>query len=101
LVAACMAYHRAPRPAAVYNMGGGRHANCSMLEAIEACERIAGRGLDWELSNEARIGDHRWWISDLTEFEADYPGWKLRYGIDGILQGMHDQNIERWTRAAA
>ena len=36
LVAACMAYHRAPRPAAVYNLGGGRHCHCSMLEAIEA-----------------------------------------------------------------
>jgi CDP-paratose 2-epimerase len=100
-VAAFLAFHSDPKPAAVYNVGGGRFSNCSMLEAIEACERIAGRELDWELSNEARIGDHRWWISDLTEFEADYPGWKLRYGIDGILQEMHDQNIERWTRAAA
>jgi CDP-paratose 2-epimerase len=82
-------------------MGGGRHCNCSMLEAIEACERIAGAELRWELSERARIGDHRWWISDLSEFQADYPDWSLRYGIEEILQEMYEQNAERWTGAAA
>jgi CDP-paratose 2-epimerase len=101
LVAAFMAYHRDPKPAAVYNIGGGRSSNCSMLEAIEACERIAGRKLDWELGDDARIGDHRWWISDVSQFEADYPDWSLRHGIDDILREMHEQNVERWTGAAA
>ncbi len=101
LVAAFLAYQRDPKPAAVYNMGGGRFSHCSMLEAIEACQRIAGRELDWELSDENRIGDHRWWISDLALFEADYPDWSLRYGIDEILQEMYEQNVERWTGAAA
>jgi CDP-paratose 2-epimerase len=93
-------FHRAPRVAAVYNIGGGRESNCSMLEAIAACERIAGRALQWELSDENRIGDHRWWISDLSEFQADYPGWELRYGIDQILEEIHEENVERWTAAA-
>ena len=44
LVAAFVAFHRAPRSAAVYNIGGGRQCNCSMLEAIDLCERVAGRG---------------------------------------------------------
>ena len=101
LVSAFMTFHAGPKPAAVYNVGGGRFSNCSMLEAIEACERIAGRELEWELSGENRIGDHRWWISDLSEFEGDYPGWELRYGIDEILQEMYEQNVERWTGAAA
>jgi CDP-paratose 2-epimerase len=101
LVAACMAYHGDPRPAAVYNMGGGRHSNCSMLEAIEACERISGRGLEWELSDRARIGDHRWWISDVGEFTADYPDWELSYDVDSILAEIHDANAERWSGARA
>jgi CDP-paratose 2-epimerase len=101
LVAAFMAFQRQPRTAAVYNIGGGRYSNCSMLEAIEACERIAGRELEWKLSDDARIGDHRWWISDLSEFEADHEGWKLRYGIEEILEEMFEQNVERWTGAAA
>ena len=38
--------------------------------------RSPGRELDYTLSDEARIGDHRWWISDLAGFQADYPGWR-------------------------
>lgn len=101
LVEATLAFHRAPRAAAVYNIGGGRHSNCSMLEAIAACERIAGRELDWEQSDEARIGDHRWWISDLAEFGRDYPDWQQRHDIDSILREIHDANAERWVGAAA
>jgi CDP-paratose 2-epimerase len=101
LIAAFDAFRRAPRTAAVYNIGGGRFSNCSMLEAIDACERIAGRELSWEMGEEPRIGDHRWWISDLAPFQADYPGWKLRYGVEDILQEMYEQNLERWTVSAA
>lgn len=100
LIAAFAAFHESPRPAAVYNIGGGRRSNCSMLEAIEACERIAGRELSWEMGEEPRIGDHRWWISDLAPFEADYPQWRLRYGIEEILAEMHEQNADRWMAPA-
>ncbi len=77
LVRAFAAFHASPRPAAVYNIGGGRESNCSMLEAIALCEQIAGRELDWQLDPSRRIGDHRWWISDLGEFRRDYPDWQL------------------------
>jgi CDP-paratose 2-epimerase len=97
LIAAFAAFRARPRLAAVYNIGGGRFSNCSMLEAIEACERIAGRELAWELGEEPRIGDHRWWISDLAPFQADYPDWAPRYGIEEILAEMHEHNVERWT----
>jgi len=89
VVAAFEAFHRSPRPAAVYNLGGGRESNCSMLEAIAACERIAGRRLNWSLDESARIGDHRWWISDLDAFSADHPGWRLTRGIEDILNEIH------------
>lgn len=101
LIAAFDAFHSAPRPAAVYNVGGGRFSNCSMLEAIEICERVAGRELSWQMGEEPRIGDHRWWISDLEPFERDYPDWKLRYGVEDILRQMHEQNAERWTATPA
>jgi CDP-paratose 2-epimerase len=97
LVRAFHAFHRAPREAAVYNIGGGRHSNCSMLEAIELCERIAGRPLQWTLSDHARTGDHRWWISDLSEFTADYPDWSQEYDLEGLLREIHDHNAERWS----
>jgi len=97
LVRAFAEFHGAPRVAAVYNMGGGRAINCSMLEAIELCERIAGRSLDWSLSDDARVGDHRWWISDLAEFQADYPAWSPKVGVQEILTEIYEENVEVWT----
>jgi CDP-paratose 2-epimerase len=97
LVAAFEAFHRAPRPGgAVYNIGGGRFSNCSMLEAIELCQRISGRELDWTLSEHNRIGDHRWWISDVRPFAHDFPGWELTHDLESILRELHDENAERW-----
>jgi CDP-paratose 2-epimerase len=90
------AFHADPRPAAVYNLGGGRASNCSMLEAIALCEEIAGRDLRWTLSDQARIGDHRWWISDLEAFETDYPDWSVEHDVESILREIHDRNAERW-----
>jgi CDP-paratose 2-epimerase len=100
LVSAFEAFHRAPRAAAVYNIGGGRFSNCSMLEAITLCEAISGRTLSWTLSDQARIGDHRWWISDLDQFQADYPDWTIEYDVPTILREIHDANVERWVATA-
>ena len=93
LVSAFMEFQNKPGTAAVYNIGGGRHSNCSMLEAIEACQRIAGRQLDWTMSEENRIGDHLWWISDLEPFEKDYSDWQQRYGIEEILLEIYEYNV--------
>jgi CDP-paratose 2-epimerase len=93
-------FHKAPRSAAVYNLGGGRASNVSMLEAIAKCQEIAGRELDYTLSDEARIGDHQWYVSDFSDFERDYPAWSLTHGIDDVLRDIHESNVERWTAVA-
>jgi CDP-paratose 2-epimerase len=90
-------FHKNSRVAAVYNLGGGRESNCSMLEAIELCQEIAGRELEWTLSDQARMGDHRWWISDLAAFQADYPGWEIEYDVEGMLKEIYERNVEHWT----
>ncbi|MDD5350702.1 MAG: NAD-dependent epimerase/dehydratase family protein [Chthoniobacteraceae bacterium] len=90
LITAFWHFFNAPRSGEVYNMGGGRHSNCSMLEAIAACEEISGRKLDWTYDEENRIGDHIWWISDVAKFQAHYPGWSYRYGIREILTEIHE-----------
>jgi CDP-paratose 2-epimerase len=100
LVAAFAAFHGSPKAGAVYNIGGGRASNCSMIEAIVLCERISGQTLDWRLAEAARIGDHRWWISDVDEFRRDYPNWKLTYGVEGILRQIFERNVESWSVAA-
>jgi len=101
LVDAFLLFHTKPQAAAVYNIGGGRGNACSMLEAIELCERIAGRELQWELSDEARSGDHRWWISDLDEFGSQHGDWRPRRDLETILREIHEANAERWVSAPA
>lgn len=97
LIRAFAAFAQAPRPAAVYNIGGGRFSNCSMLEAIALCEEISGRALQWQYSEQNRTGDHIWWISDNSRFMRDYPTWQLQYDVRAILQEMYDHNRERWA----
>lgn len=94
------AFHASPRAGAVYNLGGGRESNVSMLEAIAACEKISGCRLHWTMSDNARIGDHRWWISDLGPFRADYPSWSLANGIEDLLHEIHDANRDQWLEGA-
>jgi CDP-paratose 2-epimerase len=96
LVSAFEHVARAPRAGAVYNIGGGRELNCSMLEAIQLCEEIADRKLKWDYTDENRVGDHMWWIGDLSAFKRDYPDWQLRYDIRGILEEIYEYNKARW-----
>ena len=72
-------------------------SNCSMLEAIELCQQVAGRELGWTLVDENRIGDHRWWITDLAPFQHDYPHWQVTYDVQAILEEIHQQNADLWT----
>jgi CDP-paratose 2-epimerase len=85
LVEAFAEFIRAPRAGEVYNIGGSRHANCSILEAIDVCEEVSGRKLKWEYEEKNRIGDHIWWISDVRKFQSHYPKWKFRYGLREIV----------------
>ena len=96
VVRAFDAFHRNPRAGAVYNLGGGRASNVSMIEAIAMCEAISGRPLDHAFSDQARVGDHRWYISDFSAFERDYPEFEVEYGIEAVLREIHDFNVERW-----
>ncbi|MBI5540684.1 MAG: NAD-dependent epimerase/dehydratase family protein [Bacteroidia bacterium] len=78
-------FHQNPKQGEVYNAGGGRFSNCSMTEAIELCEQITGKKMNFEYSETNRIGDHIWWISDVSKFKKHYPKWEMRYNILDIL----------------
>ncbi len=79
-----------PKVAAVYNMGGGRHANCSILEAITMCEELLERPMNWKYVESNRVGDHIWWISDTRRFEADHPSWVQKYTLSETLSEIVD-----------
>jgi len=88
-------FHQSPRPGAVYNIGGSRHSNCSVLEAIRDVEELSGRRLRWTLGEEARAGDHIWWVSDVRKFQRDYPGWTYRYDQKAILAELIEAALSR------
>jgi CDP-paratose 2-epimerase len=88
-------FHQNPRQGEVYNAGGGRFSNCSMAEAIEMCEAITGKKMNYEYSETNRIGDHIWWISDVSKFKEHYPGWSHTYNIHDILTQIHTAFTER------
>jgi CDP-paratose 2-epimerase len=74
-----------PKSAEVYNIGGGRNSNCSILEAVEKIENITNIKMNLNYVDKNRSGDHIWWISDISKFKKDYPTWDLTYSIDGII----------------
>lgn len=88
-------FHQNPKSGEVYNAGGGRHSNCSMAEAVAMCEKITGKKMNIEYSTENRIGDHIWWISDVSKFKNHYPDWHWKYGINDILTQIFEHTSVR------
>lgn len=80
--------YKNPRSGAVYNIGGGRHSNVSMLEAIDRFENILNKKAHTTYSDIARSGDHQWYISDMTRFQQDYPEWTYSFSLDDIFDDI-------------
>lgn len=88
-------YFQAPRPGEVYNAGGGRHSNCSILEAVELCEKVTGKRLQWSYEERNRTGDHIWWISDISKFREHYPQWDYTMNLQGIFEEIAEHIPQR------
>ncbi len=95
LVNAFWHYYKAPIAGAVYNIGGSRHSNCSVLEAIAIAEEAAGEKLSYSVSTEAREGDHIWWVSDVRKFQNDYPAWNYEYDLKTTIREMVEVTKEK------
>ncbi|MCX5699917.1 MAG: NAD-dependent epimerase/dehydratase family protein [Candidatus Omnitrophica bacterium] len=90
LVNAFYYYFQNPRGGEVYNIGGGRFANVSMLEAIQMCEKLTGERFNYEYIDTHRVGDHIWWITDLSKFKSHYPGWQSKFGIEEMIKQIYE-----------
>ncbi len=86
LVTAFNEFYKNPNPGEVYNIGGGTHSNCSVLEAIDLVGKITGNKIEYDISDQVRTGDHKWWISDVSKFKRHYPEWAYTYDIEGIIK---------------
>lgn len=89
LVNAFYHYYNNPRKCEVYNTGGSRHSNCSIFEAIELCEEITGKKLNYTYVDQHRKGDHIWWISNITKFKTHYPNWKYKYNLKSLMEDIY------------
>jgi CDP-paratose 2-epimerase len=83
------AFWENPRPAAVYNLGGGRNNSCSILEAFDRIEALSGRKTNHEYLDKNREGDHICYISDLTKIETDFPAWSITKSLDDIFEDIY------------
>jgi CDP-paratose 2-epimerase len=88
-------FYNSPRSGEVYNAGGGRFSNCSMLEAISICEKISGNKMNYSYTEDNRAGDHIWWISDVSKFKSHYTSWNWEYGVEDILVEIYEALISR------
>jgi CDP-paratose 2-epimerase len=86
LVTAFEAFYQNPKPAKVYNIGGGRANSCSVLEAISLCEEITGKKLKHRYEPQPRNGDHIWYVSSLKKFQSHFPKWQQKYTLRATLE---------------
>ena len=90
LVNAFWEFFKNPTKGEVYNMGGGRHSNCSIIEALDLVENISNIKIKREVIKKPRVGDHIWYISDLSKFKKHYPNWKQKYNTQKIIEELVD-----------
>ena len=86
-------FYKKPKKGEVYNIGGGRFSNCSILEALDLVESIAGINIKREIVKKPRVGDHIWYISNLNKFKKHYPGWKQKYNTKKIIEELIENQI--------
>ena len=81
-------FFKKPRVGEIYNMGGGRHSNCSIIEALDIVENLTGLNINKQKIRTPRIGDHIWYISSLKKFKKHYPNWKQKYNTKKIIEEL-------------
>ena len=85
-------FYKKPREGEIYNIGGGRYSNCSILEALQIVEKIKNIKIKKRFYNLPRVGDHIWYISNLSKFKKHYPKWKQKYNTIKIIEELIDKN---------
>ena len=81
-------FYKKPSKGEIYNIGGGRYSNCSIIEALNIVEEIKGFKIKREIIKNPRVGDHIWYISNTSKFKKHYPNWKQRYDTKKIIEEL-------------
>mgnify|MGYP001273795682 CR=1 FL=1 len=81
-------FFKKPTSGEVYNIGGGRFSNCSIIEALDLVDNIANIFIKRNILKKPRVGDHIWYISNLSKFKKQYPNWKQKYDTKKIIEEL-------------
>lgn len=95
VIQAFEAYRRDPRPGEVYNLGGCRQNSVSVIEAMDLVESISGHAVNWTYDETNRSGDHICYISDMSKFRRDYPGWQLTRSLSDIVIDIVESELRK------
>lgn len=87
------AFIESPRVAEVYNLGGGKENTVSILEAFKLIEEISGKPMHYQYSENARIGDHICYYSDLRKMKAHYPQWDITLNIRDVFEDIYQRYL--------
>ena len=88
LISCFWEFYKSPKKGEIYNIGGGRKSNCSILEAVNIVKEITGQDLKIQLTKKNRLGDHVWYISNMKKFKKDFPNWKQTYSTEKIIHEL-------------
>ena len=91
LVSCFWEFYKKPKMGEVYNTGGGRYSNCSIVEALNLVQTITGKKIKKKIIKENRVGDHIWYVSNMSKFKRDYPNWRQSYSSKKIIQELIEQ----------
>ena len=91
LVSCFWEFYKKPKKGEVYNTGGGRYSNCSIIEALDLVQINSGVKIKKKILKENRVGDHIWYISSMKKFKKDYPEWKQNYSTKKIILELIEQ----------
>ena len=86
-------FYKKPKKGEVYNIGGGKYSNCSVVEALNLVEKLTNIKIQRQIIKTPRVGDHIWYVSNLSKFKKDYPGWKQKYNTKKILKELIEYQI--------
>ena len=81
-------FFKKPKNGEIYNMGGGRKSNCSIIEAFDIIEKLTNIKTRKEIKKQNRMGDHIWYVSSMKKFKKDYPRWKQIYSSEKIIEEL-------------
>jgi CDP-paratose 2-epimerase len=88
-------FHQNPRCGEVYNAGGSRHSHCSMMEAISLIEELTDRKMNVTYTDQNRIGDHIWYVSDTRKFQSHYPDWYYGHSLRSTVKEIIESHAQR------